>query len=65
MATKAIKELKAILSESEEVPLCTGVIPLDANNSQLFYRNAADGSLGYTRLNLFFHYPNVITLFVS
>ena len=42
------------------MPLCTGVIPLDASNSQLFYRNAADGSLGYTPLNLFFLYDNTL-----
>ena len=45
MANKA-GELKKILSE--EVPLCTGVVPLDTNNSRLFYRNPADGGLGYT-----------------
>ena len=60
---KVTNKLQEILSE--EVPLCTGVIPLEANNSQLFYRNAADGSLGYhTLLDLFFH-KDVITLFVS
>lgn len=46
--TIMMDELKTILSE--EVPLCTGVIPLDSSNSQLFYRNAADGNLGYTPL---------------
>ena len=50
-ATTAIDELKATLGE--EVPLCPGVNPLDKRNSQLFYRNVADGSLGYTyTLNL-------------
>ena len=44
MVDENVNELKEILSE--EVPLCTGVVPLDTNNSQLFYRNAADGSLG-------------------
>lgn len=43
--TAAIDEFKAILSE--EVPLCTGTIPLGTNISRLFYRNAADGSSGY------------------
>ena len=47
-ATTAIDGLKATISE--EVPLCTGAIPLDRNNSQLFYRNTADRSLGYTPL---------------
>ena len=56
MATKTVDELKAILSE--EVPLCTGTIPLHANNSQLYYRNPADGSLGYTPVNLFFYYAD-------
>ena len=45
-ATTAIDELKATLRE--EVPFSTGVIPLDKCNSRLFYRNEADGSLGYT-----------------
>ena len=40
----AIDKLRATLSE--EVPLCMGTVPLDANISQLFY-HAEDGSLGY------------------
>ena len=42
--TAAINEFKATLSE--EVPLCTGIVPLGANISQLFYRNTADGTSG-------------------
>ena len=47
MAAKTVNELKTILAEEVTVPLCTGVVPLDASNSQLFHRNTADGSLGY------------------
>ena len=46
MAKAKADELKKILSD--EVPLCTGVVPLDTNNSRLFYRKPADGGLGYT-----------------
>jgi hypothetical protein len=56
MASNTVDDLKTILSE--QVPLCTGVVPLDANNSRLFYRNAADGSLGYPFLDIFFHCPS-------
>jgi hypothetical protein len=58
----AVDELKAILSE--EVPLFTGVIPLHANNSQLFYRNAADGSLAIHPL-IYSFFIILVTFFVS
>ena len=63
MAQDNADKLKKILSE--EVPLCTGVVPLDTNNSRLFYRNAVDGSLGYRLFNLSFHYPTNVQLIVS
>lgn len=47
--TKAVEtsigELEAFLIKEE--PFCTGVVPLDKNNSQLFYHDAADGSSRY------------------
>ena len=64
MVDKIVDELKDILLK--EVPLCTGVVRLNANNSQLFYRNAADGSLGYTNFDpLLFHKDAILTLFIS